>query len=110
MNVLLGKFNNYVAMINNIDYNLPNQDMAKLYGLYKQVHFGNNVYTKPKNSLRDMEKWQAWENQRGKSRYQSMIEYINHVKIILTRKKVDEHDQNLNTWNSCIFPDSFQQE
>jgi len=107
---MLGKFNNYVTLINNIDYNISNQDMAKLYGLYKQAKFGNNVYIKPKNSLRDMEKWQAWENERGKSRIQSINEYINLVKTLLTQKKVDEHHPNLNTWSSCIFPDSFRQE
>lgn len=55
----------------------------KLYGLFKQANFGDN--TTPEPSLFDLRgkvKWDAWNSQKGESRYNSMKRYIQLVKSI----------------------------
>lgn len=56
----------------------PNSDeLLLLYGLYKQATVGDNSSAKP--GLMDFTgkaKWQAWEDQKGKSSEEAESEYI----------------------------------
>lgn len=67
--------------------NLPNkpsdQDLLKLYGLYKQATTGDNDTSKP--GLLDFKgkmKWQAWEDRKGMSQEDAEKAYIELVETL----------------------------
>ena len=62
-------------------YNPDNDTKSKLYGLYKQVNFGNCNTDKPGyfSGMTERYKWDAWNNVKGKSKEDAMREYVNIV-------------------------------
>ncbi|CCE65254.1 hypothetical protein TPHA_0K01200 [Tetrapisispora phaffii CBS 4417] len=57
----------------------PNQDeMLKLYGLYKQATVGDNTNASRPSmfNMKDRYKWDAWEALKGKSQEDAESEYI----------------------------------
>lgn len=56
----------------------PNNDeLLKLYGLYKQATVGDNTTDKPGiMDFKGKAKWQAWEDQKGVSQEQAEADYI----------------------------------
>ena len=56
----------------------PNDETKlKLYGLYKQIHSGDNNTSKPwAYQLEKSYKWQAWKNNSGRSKDDCMMDYI----------------------------------
>lgn len=56
----------------------PNDDeLLKLYGLYKQATVGDNTTAKPGVfDLKGKYKWQAWEDLKGTSQEDAEAEYI----------------------------------
>ena len=55
----------------------------KLYGLFKQVNFGDNTTPQPNFfDLRGLAKWNAWNKYKNQSTYNSMKRYIKLVKSL----------------------------
>lgn len=81
-------FIEYTEKVKN--YNVPQEIQLKLYGLYKQANFGDNNTPKPSIlDFRGRAKWNAWNEQKNESKYNSMKRYILIVKtLIYTHKKV----------------------
>jgi len=69
---------------------LPNkpgdQDLLKLYGLYKQATVGDNDTPKPGMlDFKGKMKWQAWEDRKGMSQADAEQAYIAFVKELQER-------------------------
>jgi diazepam-binding inhibitor (GABA receptor modulating acyl-CoA-binding protein) len=61
-----------------------NDDLLKLYGLYKQATEGNNKTSKP--GMFDMKgqfKWKAWSDKSGMSQEDAAEAYVNLVNRLL---------------------------
>ena len=59
------------------------ETQLKLYGLFKQSNFGDNTTPEPGFfDLRSKAKWDAWNEQKGQSKYNSMKRYIQLVKSL----------------------------
>jgi len=65
----------------------PSEDyQLKLYGLYKQAIFGNNNQNKPFFlDVKGNKKWDAWYTNKDKSKYNSEIEYIKTVNLLIKK-------------------------
>lgn len=77
------RFNKAVKVANKINKKkITDQDLLKVYGLYKQSTIGNcNVKSSP-NYLLDIKgynKWHAWNNCKGKDKITAMNEYADLV-------------------------------
>ena len=60
--------------------NPSQQEKLKLYGLYKQVHFGDNNESKPWSyQVEKSYKWQAWRENQGMSKEKAMQLYVELV-------------------------------
>jgi len=70
------------------DLKLSDENMLKLYGLYKQATVGNNNTEKPSfYQIEAKAKWNAWEGNKGKSQEQAKVEYIAVVEGLIAGKK-----------------------
>tara|TARA_R110002110_G_scaffold185856_1_gene392910 strand:+ start:649 stop:900 length:252 start_codon:yes stop_codon:yes gene_type:complete len=59
-------------------------DKLKLYGLYKQINFGNNNQVKPWSfKIADCYKWQAWKDCEGMEKEKCMELYIVFVNKLI---------------------------
>ncbi|SCU77482.1 LAFA_0A01926g1_1 [Lachancea sp. 'fantastica'] len=57
-----------------------NDDLLKLYGLFKQATVGDNTTARPSAlNFKDKYKWDAWEANKGKSQEDAEKEYIAFV-------------------------------
>lgn len=64
--------------------NPTSSDKLKLYGLYKQINFGNNNESKPWSyQVEKCYKWQSWKDNQGKDKEKCMELYINLVTKII---------------------------
>lgn len=59
---------------------LSNEEMLKLYGLYKQATEGDNELERPWSfQLKASAKWEAWNREKGKKPFECKSEYIGLV-------------------------------
>ncbi|CAG61365.1 uncharacterized protein GVI51_K03971 [Nakaseomyces glabratus] len=65
----------------------PSQDeMLKLYGLYKQATVGDNTKEKPGIfNMKDRYKWDAWEKLKGMSQEEAEQKYIELVDELIAK-------------------------
>ncbi len=76
------KFKKYTEYAKKIE-TMSNEDKLYLYANYKQALIGNNDKEKPSMFNRvEMEKWKAWMNLNGKTKEESMKDYIKKVKTL----------------------------
>ncbi|CAO3673936.1 unnamed protein product [Umbelopsis vinacea] len=55
----------------------PNNDqLLKLYGLFKQASFGDNNTSKPTFDIKGRAKWDAWTANKGLSQEEAEKQYI----------------------------------
>jgi len=74
------KFNKYISKVKKLE-SLINDDKLFLYGNYKQALFGDNNIEKPSIFNRvEMEKWKAWDGNKGITKEQAKERYIRKVK------------------------------
>ncbi|KAA8905087.1 hypothetical protein DIURU_001515 [Diutina rugosa] len=63
--------------VNNLPTRPNNDELLKLYGLYKQATVGDNNTDKPGiMDFKGKAKWQAWEDKKGVSQEQAEADYI----------------------------------
>lgn len=81
------EFQESVRFINNLRTDFYTVDeRLKLYGLYKQSLFGDNTAQKPYFfNIKNLNKWNAWKKEFGKSNTEAKLDYINYVQIIRTK-------------------------
>lgn len=79
-------FNISVQEVQNLKQKPSDQELLKLYGLYKQSLIGNNNTPHPSFfDFKNKAKWNAWNEQAGKGKSRAKREYIEFV-IILKNK------------------------
>ncbi|CAF3648910.1 unnamed protein product [Rotaria sp. Silwood1] len=65
---------------------LSNDDLLKLYGLYKQATIGDNNTNKPSMiDLKGKAKWEAWDKNKGKAKEVAQQEYVALVREFQTK-------------------------
>jgi diazepam-binding inhibitor (GABA receptor modulator, acyl-CoA-binding protein) len=75
-----------VRKIHNLTIRLTNDDLLHLYGLYKQGIVGDININKPSSLDRKaVAKWNAWNNQKGKTKIEVRQEYIKLVDLLLEK-------------------------
>lgn len=56
---------------------MSSDDMKLIYGLFKQANLGDNTTEQPSfYQLTEKGKWNAWNDQKGKSKDQAKNEYV----------------------------------
>ncbi len=79
-------FNISVQEVQNLKQKPTDQELLKLYGLYKQSLFGNNNTNQPSFfDFKSKSKWNSWNEQAGKGKSRAKKEYIDLV-IFLKNK------------------------
>jgi len=74
------KFNKYISKVKKLEY-VSNDDKLFLYANYKQALLGDNNLDKPSIFNRvEMEKWKAWDGNRGVTKNEAKERYIRKVK------------------------------
>ena len=70
----------------NLKSNPNNEELGKLYGLYKQATVGDINIEKPNIlNFKESKKWEAWNVCKGKSTYNSEVEYITLVNLLIKK-------------------------
>ncbi|KAI8877285.1 acyl-CoA-binding protein [Backusella circina FSU 941] len=64
-----------------------NDDLLKLYGLYKQATIGDNETEKPLIDLKSRYKWDAWNDLQGMLSVEAEIQYIDFVEELKAKHK-----------------------
>jgi diazepam-binding inhibitor (GABA receptor modulating acyl-CoA-binding protein) len=76
-------FNNSAKEVQNLKQKPSDQELLKLYGLYKQSLFGNNHTSQPSFfDFKAKSKWNAWSGESGKGKSRTKREYIEYVEIL----------------------------
>jgi len=66
--------------VQNLKQKPSDQELLKLYGLYKQSLFGNNHTSQPSFfDFKAKSKWSAWNDESGKGKSRAKREYIDFV-------------------------------
>lgn len=79
-------FNQAAIDVKNIDQKPTDDEMLKLYSLYKQVMFGDCNTDRP--GMLDFSgkaKWDAWNARKGESKDGAMAEYITTVEDLKSK-------------------------
>ena len=88
MTDLVNSFEKYAEKVKTLKTKPDNNDLLKLYGLYKQAKFGDNKSSKPwAFQIEASAKYNAWLQYKGLSIDDAMNKYISFVKILLLREK-----------------------
>ncbi|UJR31149.1 hypothetical protein I4U23_018656 [Adineta vaga] len=75
------EFNQAAADVKNLSKKPSDDQLLKLYGLYKQATTGDNNSGKPGMlDIKGKAKWEAWNNNKGKSQEAAQQEYVNFVR------------------------------
>jgi len=70
-------FNNAANEVQNLKQKPSDQELLKLYGLYKQSLFGNNHTSHPSFfDFKAKSKWNAWNDQSGKGKLRAKRDEI----------------------------------
>lgn len=71
------EFQHAVGEVQKFTKRPDNEELLSLYGLFKQATEGDNSGTRPGGfDFKAIAKFDAWENQKGKSRDAAMEEYV----------------------------------
>lgn len=82
----LAEFEQAVQEVKNLKYRPEDDELLKLYGLYKQALEGNNKTPVPGMlSFKEKAKWNAWKSEVGKGRSRARREYISHVQTLKSK-------------------------
>lgn len=72
--------------VKKLQNNPSNDDLLKLYGLFKQIEFGNNTTPKPNFlNMKDTAKWNSWKKYENMDRYTAMRQYNYLVEILISK-------------------------
>ncbi len=83
------KFDICAKLIKKSNYDMTNDELLTLYGLYKQAIYGNCNTSQP--SLfhqKDLAKWKAWMSQKNMTKENAMSSYSQFVENMI--KKYDK--------------------
>jgi diazepam-binding inhibitor (GABA receptor modulating acyl-CoA-binding protein) len=79
-NMLHQNFLKAVDIINNLKNRPTDNELLKLYGLFKQANIGDNNSPEPGYiDIKGRLKWNSWSSNIGKTKENAKNEYINYV-------------------------------
>jgi diazepam-binding inhibitor (GABA receptor modulating acyl-CoA-binding protein) len=89
MDQIQNKFNICGKLIKKSGFEMTNDELLTLYGLYKQATIGNCDTQKPSGILspKDFAKWNAWNSNKNINKYDAMTSYSKYVENLV--KKYD---------------------
>ncbi|CAH2447036.1 Acyl-CoA-binding protein [Komagataella phaffii CBS 7435] len=74
------EFNDKAEAVKNLKTKPNNDELLKLYGLFKQATVGDNTTEKPGVfDFKGKAKWEAWDKLKGTSQEEAEQEYIAYV-------------------------------
>lgn len=77
---LTTQFEEAVKNVNTLSERPSNEDLLKIYGLYKQATEGDNNTERPGGfDFKAAAKYNAWENLKGTSKEEAMQQYIDLI-------------------------------
>ena len=77
INILDQSFLKAVDIVNNLKKKPNDNELLKLYGLFKQANQGNNNSPEPGYlDIKGQRKWTSWRSNIGKNQEQAKQEYI----------------------------------
>ena len=80
-------FDFYSEKVKTLKNKPKDEDLLKLYGLYKQSKFGDNNTSKPwAFQFESSAKWNSWEVNKGISKEKAIIQYVNFVKLLFSKE------------------------
>ena len=83
MDIIESNFQTSVRDVHNLNFKPSDEELLKIYGLYKQALFGDNTVDKPGFfNFRDRKKWGSWMDEKGKTKIEVMIEYTNYINML----------------------------
>ena len=86
INILNQSFIKAVDIINNLKNRPNDNELLKLYGLFKQANEGNNASPEPGYlDIKNRRKWTAWSINIGKTKEQAKQEYVNFAMELFLR-------------------------
>jgi diazepam-binding inhibitor (GABA receptor modulating acyl-CoA-binding protein) len=80
-------FNDKATLIKTLEKKPNNEELLKLYGLYKQSTEGDCNTKKPTGifDFKGKAKWDSWNKNKGKEKINSMIDYIKFVDVLMVK-------------------------
>lgn len=83
MDVIENNFQTSVRDINNLNSKPSEEELLKIYGLYKQSLFGDNNADRPGFfDFKAKKKWDSWTSEKGKTKTRAMMEYTEYVNML----------------------------
>lgn len=80
------EFNKAVNDVQQLTKRPANDELLKLYGLFKQASEGDNNEIRPGGfDFKAMAKFDSWANLKGKTKEEAMREYIDFVASLLAK-------------------------
>ena len=85
------QFQQAANVVKNLNSDPTNEELQLLYGYYKQATVGDINIEKPGFlNFKGVKKWEAWNNCKGKSTYDSEVEYIKTVNTLIKKYGVKQ--------------------
>jgi diazepam-binding inhibitor (GABA receptor modulating acyl-CoA-binding protein) len=83
------QFTNACNTVTRLKTKPSDDDLCKLYGLYKQAVFGNNTTSEPTGifDIKGKRKWTAWNENKGLDKYNAEVKYITLVNELIKKNK-----------------------
>jgi acyl-CoA-binding protein len=80
------EFTQAVNKVQELTARPANDELLKLYGLYKQATEGDNIGPKPGGfDFKAMAKFESWAGLKGKSKEEAMKDYIDFVATLVSK-------------------------
>ncbi|CAI5760403.1 unnamed protein product [Candida verbasci] len=80
------EFEEKASTVSNLSKRPNDDELLKLYGLYKQATIGDNNTTKPGTfDFKGKYKWQAWEDLKGTSQEEAEKKYIEFASELIEK-------------------------
>lgn len=81
------RFDLSVQTINQVKPNAPENELKKLYGLYKQATLGDCNIKEPNKILnyKDNVKWNSWNVNKGMKKEDAMVKYSDFALNLMTK-------------------------
>lgn len=80
------EFNESIKIIRTLTKRPTNEELLKLYGIYKQATEGNNNTNGPVViNIKERSKWNAWYSLRGLSRRLAKMQYNQFVRELMEK-------------------------
>ena len=84
--ILNQSFLRAIDIVNNLKIRPSDNELLKLYGLFKQANDSDNNMPEPSIiNIKSKRKWTAWRSNIGKSKEMAKQEYINFVMEIFPK-------------------------